>query len=288
MLKHKSFFEGHRGEVLSLAGTLENNYFYSSGSEGLIVRWQLDKPNEGQVLVRLQGYISFVRYDKDSAQIVAAINHKGVFFINALSGKVERLIEIPAVSFTSMELVSTYVILSTTIGEIIILDRQTGNIIFRKDTGLVGASTISIDFKHIWFSTAKGVQAIDLCSLELQNKLIESPEPIKSMGMMGTKIVLLTDKDLQVWDANKFNLLVQYKDSTLSEGNFLWLNPKTQSMLVQLRSNKIGIYSLGKKEVQFKGFIQNEHIGQINDLLWIENHKFAVSAGADKKIGVWQ
>ena len=287
MLKHKSFFEGHRGEVLSLTGDLESNYFYSSGSDGLIVRWQLNKPNEGQVLIRLQGYISYVRYDKGSEQIIATINHKGVYFINALSGKVEKVIDIPGVSFAALELVSTYIVLSTTMGEILILDRQTGKNMLRKETGLAGASMVSIDFKHLWFSTTNGVQAIELDSLELVNKTIDITHHIKSMKILDGNLMVLTNNDLQVWDTTKVKILYQDTESILL-GATMWLNDKVKSILVQLESNKLCEYSLGKKEVRLKGFIQNEHIGQINDLLWIENHKFVISAGADKKIGVWQ
>ena len=151
MLEHKSFFEGHRGAVLSLAANIQGKSFYSSGSEGLIVKWHVDKPNEGEVLLRLSGYVSCLAFDKASNILFAAINHKGIFAIDADTGKIMDSSEMPTTSFGSLKLTADYIVFTSKIGEVIVLNKSSLEMVKRIDAGLNGFSQILLEANCLYF-----------------------------------------------------------------------------------------------------------------------------------------
>jgi hypothetical protein len=103
MISVASYYKGHRGAVTALAKADSGNSFFSSGSEGLIVRWQLNKPNQGEIITKLPGYVSAMGYCKQEKLIFATLNHKGLYCIEALSGKVIKFMDIPATSFKKID-----------------------------------------------------------------------------------------------------------------------------------------------------------------------------------------
>ena len=288
MLQQNTFFEGHRGGVLSLAGDSMDNYFFSSGSEGLIVRWQLDSPNEGQVLTKLSGYVSALTYDKKAGLIYAAVNHKGIYVINATSGRVIRIIDLPGTSFGKVYLEQEMVIITTKLGEIILYSIRTDKIAERIETGLDGFSQLVIDSGLLWYISSIGIRNLNLKTLEEKGIDIEIAEKVKSIGLSKERLVILTKNSISIYKAKKERL--RYELSPEKGYNFCLLSsvPKNSKLHVLTSQNEFLEYNIQKKEIQLVEKHQFGHKEQINDLLWIENYKFVISASSDKKIGVWQ
>lgn len=287
MLQLQSFYEGHRGAVLSLAGNAEDKYFYSSGAEGLIVRWQRDVPNEGQVLLKLSGYISSLVYDIIEKRIYTAVNHKGIYIINAESGLLINTIDIPATSFGSLHIAPDFMIVTTKIGEIILLDRSSYKIVKRIATGLNEFPKIAVGSDHFWYSDIDNVKYVDSRNI---NKSVISLKvnSVKSMGLTDKSLVILTDKGLTNWNLNNLKKEQELNEPGVRDFESVYVKPNSSIIYTLSTSNHIFEYQVTKKGFRFINKSQIEHNGKINDLLWIENYKFVISAGTDKKIGVWQ
>lgn len=288
MLLFKSFFDGHRGAVLSLAGNSQDNFFYSSGSEGLIVRWQRDVPNEGQVLLKLSGYVSCLAYDHQEKRIFAAVNHKGIYIINAESGTIIKSIDVPFASFGSLQLIGDNIIVTTKIGEILILKKASLKLIKRISTGKKEFSQTVVDSNYMWYSDSAGLKKVKMGTVEEKEESIKLDEKIHAIGLMENSLLTLTDTGLFRWDLSKSNRKREIIETNTIDFESITINPVSSTVYVLLATNIIYVYQLGKKGIQLIEKIQIEHNGRINDLLWIENYKFVISAGADKKIGVWQ
>lgn len=283
-----SFFEGHRGAVLSLVGNLEDNFFYSSGSEGLIVRWQADVPNEGQVLIKLAGYVSALAYDNVKNFIYAAVNHKGIYVIDAKTGQVIHCVDLPAISFGTIHLAGNYVVLTTNQGEIILLEKGSYKIGKRIDTQLGDFSKIATGLDFLWYVDANGIRNINLRDINVKGVEIRLRDKINSVGLLHNNLVGLTDNSIKLWDLKKHKLKYELIDPGSPCYQFLSINEKTSSLYVLSSTNEFYNYRLTKKGIQLIEKTRFSHKGQINKLLWIENYKFVISASADKKIGVWQ
>jgi hypothetical protein len=63
-------FSGHRGPVYALEKGVDS-LFYSAGSDGWVVQWNLAKPDVGKVIAQVEGSISALALD--SAGILCLI-----------------------------------------------------------------------------------------------------------------------------------------------------------------------------------------------------------------------
>ncbi|MDF5691204.1 WD40 repeat domain-containing protein [Aquirufa aurantiipilula] len=57
-------FSGHRGPIYSLASGEQAHEFYSAGSDGWVVQWNLQKPDLGKVVAQISGSVYAMKYDE--------------------------------------------------------------------------------------------------------------------------------------------------------------------------------------------------------------------------------
>ncbi|MFL0161941.1 WD40 repeat domain-containing protein [Aquirufa salirivi] len=57
-------FSGHRGPIYSLASGEQAHEFYSAGSDGWVVQWNLQKPDLGKVVAQINGSVYAMKHDQ--------------------------------------------------------------------------------------------------------------------------------------------------------------------------------------------------------------------------------
>jgi len=288
MLQHKTFFEGHRGAVLSLAGNIGGKSFYSSGSEGLIVKWNNDKPNEGEVLLRLLGYVSRLAFYSVTSTLYAAVNHKGIYAIDVKTGKIIGNKEMPTSSFGDLQVSTNHIVLSTKVGEVLILERASFKMTKRIPTELNDFPIIKIGSDCLWHSTKTGLQKFNLVGSVERTMSAQLKGKLQALELMDTRIFVLTENGFLILNKNDLKKGREFSVPNMESIKTFLIDASRSTLLALTVDNEILVYKIEKKALKFMNKTQFEHNGQINCLLWIENHKFVISAGADRKIGVWQ
>ncbi len=286
MLQLISYFEGHGGAVTSLVKADIEQTFYSGGSEGLIVRWNLAKPNEGEVLLKLSGYISALVLEPVSNTLYATVNHKGLFSIDIKSRKVVKKIETPSTSFGKMEMSTNFIALSTNIGELLLIDKESLSIKQRIRSSLSEFPSFAIANNNLIYCTNQGINQLDIGKGE-EKKMIFSDNS-SSLNLLSDRLIFAATKGLYVWNLVKGRLSKESIRKDDLEIRKICSNPTSLILLALSQKNVITKYKIEKKKISKLETIQIEQNGQINDILWFENHKFVITAGADTKIGVWQ
>lgn len=291
MLDFVSFFEGHKGAVLSLAGDPEENYFYSSGIEGLIVRWSLNKPNEGDVITRLPGLVPSICYSKNHDLIYAAINQKGIIAMDSTTGKKVNSVAIPATSFNRLLLLDDYLIVNTNKSELLIIEANTLKVVFRIKTGTSEPPLIASTNKTntFWFKDTKGLQLMNLANREVEKSLFaELTGNSIGIGAMGDYLMVLEPTEMIIQNTRKKSsnpILLKSAGDTFSG---LHSGVNAPALLAVTNDHAIMELKITGKTIENGLKSKILHNGPINDLLWSENHKFVLSASADKYIGVWR
>ncbi len=286
MLQLHSYFEGHGSAITSLTKGDSEQSFYSAGSEGLIVRWNLTKPNEGEVLIKLRGLIATIKYDPASNTLYAAVNHKGLFIINAKSRVILETVEIPATSFGKIDVSKNHIIISTQIGEVILIDKKMLAIKERIESGLKEPPSFITYDDNLWYSTNQGIKQLAINNKAAKRLNIEDIP--SSLKLYQNKLIFASCKGLFVWNIAKRKLEIEtvWKDDV--EIKEMCINSAKLSVLTLSKPNVITSYKIEKKKIIKLNSAQIEHNGGINDILWIENYKFVITAGTNKKIGIWQ
>ena len=287
MLKHISFFHGHRGSVLALADA-ESGSFFSSGAEGLIVKWNLANPDDGQVLQKLPGYAASLAFDNSENLLYSGLNHIGVYVLEADRGKIKAKIDLPLVAFKSVDIVDNYLIITSLKGELLLMDKHTYKILKRINTGLDINTSFAIDAKNqLWYNTIKGLRIINLSTLEEKQTEFESEIITNSIGIYNDRLITLSNNKIEARNLSRRNSIISFTNPKVDFFNNLIIKKEEPEFLALSNTNTIVQFQLSKNNIKLIMEAQNAHNGGINQLLWIESYKFVVTAGADKKIGIW-
>ncbi len=286
MIKYSAYFEGHRGAVTALAQAVKDNAFYSAGAEGLIVYWQLEKPNEGDVVIKLPGYISALVFDSFKNVLYATVNHKGLYVIDALTKRVLIFTDIPLTSFGKIVLTNDDIIISTNIGEVLVLEKKESRIKSRIIIQSLAAPSFKVIDNQLWMAVNNGIKTQLLQSLNSEGDLIKFNGKIIELDYWDRFLIVFSEREVYFLDRKQLSLTTAYKNNKAF--NFYQVHVNKAVLLSISNTNELYRFKLTKKGLNFIDKTEFAYNGQINDILWIENYKFVITAGADSKIGVWQ
>ncbi len=68
-------FSGHRGPIYALEQGIESKLFYSAGSDGWVVQWNLEKPDLGKVIAQIEGFVYAMRLEPESSVLWIGQNY---------------------------------------------------------------------------------------------------------------------------------------------------------------------------------------------------------------------
>jgi len=90
----KARFTGHRTAVYCLEASWNAGSFWSAGVDGFVVEWQVEKPEEGRLLARMQGSVYAMCSLPSEKLLVVAVNGDGFHFLDTEAG--QEVFAIPA------------------------------------------------------------------------------------------------------------------------------------------------------------------------------------------------
>ncbi len=74
-------FLGHNESIYTLH-SLDDFRFISAGADGMIVMWDLRSPDEGEVIVKIEGSVYAITYDPNEGMLYVGQNNDGVHLVN--------------------------------------------------------------------------------------------------------------------------------------------------------------------------------------------------------------
>src|SRR5262245_53975375 len=73
---------GHRDAVYTIESSDDPAIFFSAGADGMIVRWDLRQPQEGELVAQLPNPVYALRYIPDRDLLVAGHNFNGIHLLD--------------------------------------------------------------------------------------------------------------------------------------------------------------------------------------------------------------
>jgi WD40 repeat protein len=286
-------FGGHRGAIFSLAKGPESHVFFSAGSDGWVVQWNLQKPDLGKVVAQIDGSIYSMEYDVQTDILWVGQNFEGVHGILISDQSRIFSIQLPQLAIYSMEIVDGHVWLGHQDGMITVIDQKAQAIKKRIKSGesnvrcfcqlpkgdmAVGSSDgyiriYSADFllKNAWLAHEKTIFSIIYS---------ESTESLVSVGR---------DAHLRKWNLEGKALQLGVP-AHIYAINTLVQSPDAQYLATGSMDKTIKIWDVETlkllKVLDFARY--GGHKNSINRLIWTSYQDFLVSGSDDKNISVWK
>src|SRR5688572_11089127 len=79
---------GHRDAIYTLQPSSVENIFFSGAGDGMVVQWDLNNPDQGQLLAKLPNSVYGLHYFKKNDVLVAGQNYEGIHLLDWKNKKV--------------------------------------------------------------------------------------------------------------------------------------------------------------------------------------------------------
>lgn len=90
---------GHRDCVYTLERSAEVHKFYSAGGDGLVVAWDLEAPEQGELLAQVPSSVYALHYLAQEHLLLVGQNQHGIQVIDVAAKKVKKSVALPGGAF---------------------------------------------------------------------------------------------------------------------------------------------------------------------------------------------
>ena len=289
-------FGGHRDAVYALEAGAAPNQFFSSGGDGMVVRWHLDRPDLGDLVAQVPASVYALHYEAEQNRLWVGQNYEGLHLIDPV-----RKVEVGSLKLTSAAIfdikqhqTTAYVALSD--GVVVVIDTE--QLAIRKHLKASEQSARCLAINPVEHELAVGysdstVRLFDLTTLDLKQTIVAHTNSIFTVAYTPDFLHLLTgsrDARLKCWDVDRGYSLQQEVVAHLFAINHLVFSPDGQLMATASMDKSIKIWDAQTLRL-LKVVDRARHAGHgtsVNRLLWTKHQNRLLSASDDRTISVWE
>lgn len=289
-------FSGHRDCVYTLEGMSETNLFFSGGGDGLVIRWDLSKPDTGELFAQVPASIYALCFDKVRNQLWVGQNFEGIHLIDVESKVEIKSIKITSSSIFDIKIHENNAFVGLSDGTIVVMDVE--NFVVKKHIKASDKSvrSIAINVLSNEFAVAYSdfsVKVFDLQDFSLKLVVNQHSNSVFTVCYSPDNQYLITagrDAHLKILDVNNHYNLHQDIAAHLFAINDIKFSPDGKYFATCSMDKSIKIWD-AKQFILLKVIDKARYAGHgtsINKLWWSEYENLIVSASDDKRISVWR
>ena len=288
-------FSGHRDCIYTLEGASESNHFFSAGGDGLVVRWDLSKPDAGELFAQIPASIYALCLDKIRNLLWVGQNFDGIHLIDVETQQEIKSIKITSSSIFDIKIHENNAFIGLSDGTIVVMDVE--QFVLRKHIKASDKSVrnITINSFSSEFAVAYSdfsVKVFDLQDFSLKLVVNQHINSVFTVCYSPDYQYLITagrDAHLKILDVNNQYNLHQDIAAHLFAINDIKFSPNGKFFATCSMDKSIKIWDAEQFKL-LKVIDKARHAGHgtsINKLWWSEYENLLVSASDDKRISVW-
>ncbi len=289
-------FSGHSDCIYTVVAGEQNHLFYSAGADGQVVRWNLQKPDAGELIARIPASIYAMAYHNTSNLLWVCQNSEGVHRINTVTKTEHSSLKITFSNIFDIQFHQNLAFLAAAEGIIFIIDIEKFALLKTIKAAENSARTIAINpIKNemaVGFSDFT-IKIFDLTNFSLKSVINAHKNSVFTLKYSPDFLYLISgsrDAHLKKWDVTNNYQLVNNVPAHLFAINDLFFRPNGHLFASCSMDKSIKIWDLETFKL-LKVVDKARHAGHgtsINKLLWTNYNNFLVSASDDRKLSVWQ
>jgi WD40 repeat protein len=288
--------EGHKDAVYSLIKGKSSNTFYSSGGDGMIVQWNLDKKGEGELVAQLPSSVYSMLYFPDSGLLIAGTRFGGLYVFDIakkiqlhwqqLQGDIYSLQYLPGPGI---------IVAGCGGGHLHFISSETFSILKEFHPSAKHCRTTALSPDGMFLATGWSDGKIRVYETALFHETDDYTAHLPSVFSLcfsadGKKLFSGgRDAQLRVWDTTLSFLEKQKIPAHLFTINDIVSIPECGLMATASRDKTVKIWDADSFELLKVIDLPKlpAHTHSVNKLLWTGYSNTLVSAGDDKKIRIW-
>lgn len=292
---HKvSTLTGHRDCIYSLEQADATNFF-SAGGDGMVVKWDLENPEIGKLVVKVEQSVYAVHYLANSEELLVAENFQGIHKIDLRSKKENQSTNIGASSFFDIKSYKDKILVAGGDGTLIVLAMQDLSTIAKIRLSEKSARCLEVNEQTEELVVGYSDSSFRIFSL-IDFKLIRSvpahENSIFTLAYSKDKKFLLTagrDAHLKIWDVQNNYQLKESIAAHMYAINHIAFSPDAQYFATCSMDKSVKIWDATTFKL-LKVIDKARHAGHgtsVNKLFWSSYHGQLISCSDDRSISIW-
>jgi WD40 repeat protein len=289
-------FGGHRESVYALAKSAEKKYFFSAAGDGVVVRWNLENPDIGELIARVPNSIYSMAFDDKRSELWVGQNFEGVHIIDPVSKQEIRSLKLSKAAIFDIQLFDNQGFIAGGDGVISVIDLE--NFVFKKHIKASEKSVRCIAINPVEREFAAGysdntIGIFDLRDFSLKKLINAHMNSVFTLKYSPDFRFLLSggrDAHLKIWNVEENYSLEKDIVAHLFAINNITYSPNGEQICTCSMDKSLKIWDAESFKLQ-KVIDRARHAGHgtsINKVLWSEFENLLISCSDDRTISVWK
>ncbi|RYU96554.1 WD40 repeat domain-containing protein [Emticicia agri] len=289
-------FTGHRDCVYALEKSGENHRFFSAAGDGFVVRWNLQKPDVGDLIAKVKNSVYALAYLPQHNHLWVAQNQEGIHVIDLNTKQEIRSLKLAPSLYFDIQIYDNQAFVAGGDGVISVIDTE--NLSFRKHLKAANVSVRCLAINPVERELAAGysdntIKIFDLKTFELKKVIPAHNNSVFSIRYSPDFTLLLSgsrDARLKIWNAERDYSLEEEIVAHTFAINHLSFSPDGQRFVSCSMDKSIKVWDTEKMKL-LKVIDRARHAGHgtsVNRVLWSDFENQIVSCSDDRTISVWK
>ncbi len=294
-IKRLHSLTGHRDGIYTLHPGREEAHFFSGGGDGMVVRWDLQNPDNGDLVAKLPNSIYALHYMANPDILIAGHNYEGIHLLDWQNKKELGSLQFTKAAIFDIQSLEDKVFAATGDGVVSRVDLKTVSILNRVQASEKSARSIAVNFMTGDIAVGFSDHFIRVFDERLTLKF-EWPAHENSVFSVryspDWQFLLSGSRDarLKVWEVHAGYQKAAEVVAHLYAINHIEFSPDGKHFVTCSMDKTIKLWDANALKL-LKVIDKSRHAGHatsVNKLLWTKYNNQLLSAGDDRSISVWQ
>jgi WD40 repeat protein len=287
--------KGHRDAVYTLHGPKDSHYFFSGSGDGMVVRWDLEQPENGELIAKLPNSVYALHYLPSADLLIAGHNYEGIHLLDWQNKKEVASLKLTAAAIFDIQSIGDKLLVSSGDGVINLVDHNTLSVVKKIKASERSARTIAVSPTGKEFAVGFSDHWIRVFDENLTEKYAWHAHENSVFTLRYSpdgKTLLSGSRDarLKAWEVGHRYEKAEEVVAHMYAINHIEFSPDGKHFVTCSMDKSIKVWDSSALKL-LKVIDRARHAGHatsVNKLLWTDYQNQLLSASDDRSISVWQ
>ena len=288
-------YKGHNDCVYTLAPSNQASVFFSGAGDGMVVQWDLRKPDEGVLIAKLPKSVYALHHHTDSNLLIAGHNYSGIHIFNWEEKREVASLQLTDAAIFDISSVDNLLLVGTGDGTLVTVNLRTAQLVDR--IKLSEKSIRSIAVNRLLNEVAIGysdnyIRVLSLHDFSQKYAFQAHGNSVFTLQFTPDAHYLISgsrDARIKTWDAVGGYKLVNEVVAHMFAINHMAFSPDGKHFITGSMDKSIKVWESESQKL-VKVIDKSRHAGHgtsVNKLLWSRHENQVISASDDRTISIW-
>ncbi len=291
----KDTYKGHNDSIYTLEKSQFDHIFFSGAGDGMVVSWDLQKPDKGELIAKLPNSIYGLHYLKNANLLAVGHNYDGVHFIDWENKKEVASLKLTSAAIFDIKSSADLLIVGDGSGVVTFIGLNPLKIVHSLKVAEQSVRTIAVSALNNELAVGTSdnqIKIFDLTDHTLKYTLEDHTNSVFTLSYSPDEQMLLSagrDAHLKAWDVKGGYILMDDIVAHMFAINNITFSPDGKHFVTCSMDKSIKVWDADRLKL-LKVIDKARHAGHgtsVNKLLWSSHEDLLVSASDDRAISVW-